>query len=377
MSYARVAGHRTMAFDEVRNKAFLEALQQVITPDSVVLDLGAGIGILGLLAAKAGARRVYLVEKEPVVRLARELARRNGVEDRVVVLEGAIEDVRLPEQVDLILSVFTGNLLFTEDLLPLLFLARDRWLKPGGRLLPDRAELWLGAANTAELHAEHLGRWSGTFLGLDLAAGRQRAANEIIWLPRGQWQGSLLATACLCELDLASATVASCAGTAAVNAEAAGLCHGLLGWIRLRLGDAWISTAPDAPAMHWANALLPLDLPLEVRAGDLLEMTLQRPFAGDWSWTITAPAGQRRHSEFLARLDAPETLRRLAPDYHPQPHAAGRILLQALALMDGSRSSAAIAARLRQDWPERFADDAAALDFLRQAIRHHAGPAHE
>ena len=51
-----------MALDEVRNRAYAQALRRVITPESVVLDLGAGLGTLGLLAAKLGARRVYLVE---------------------------------------------------------------------------------------------------------------------------------------------------------------------------------------------------------------------------------------------------------------------------------------------------------------------------
>jgi predicted RNA methylase len=109
----------------------------------VVLDLGAGLGVHGLLAAAAGAKRVYLVEPEPVVQLAKEIARANGLADRIVILEGRIEEVELPEQVDLIISVFTGNLLYSEDLLPSLFHARDRYLKPGGHLVPDFAELLL------------------------------------------------------------------------------------------------------------------------------------------------------------------------------------------------------------------------------------------
>jgi len=51
MSYADVIGHRSMAFDETRNRAYEAAIQRVVTRDSVVLDLGAGLGIHGLMAA--------------------------------------------------------------------------------------------------------------------------------------------------------------------------------------------------------------------------------------------------------------------------------------------------------------------------------------
>lgn len=56
--------------------------------------------------AAVGAKRVYLVEPEPVVQLAHELARANGLADRIVVLQGKMEAVELPEKVDLILKFY-------------------------------------------------------------------------------------------------------------------------------------------------------------------------------------------------------------------------------------------------------------------------------
>src|SRR3990167_6681712 len=67
MSYSSLHRHASMVFDEVRNRAYLEAMRRVITPASIVLDVGAGVGVLGLLAAKLGARKVYCVEPSPVV----------------------------------------------------------------------------------------------------------------------------------------------------------------------------------------------------------------------------------------------------------------------------------------------------------------------
>ena len=93
------------------------------------MDAGCGLGIHGLMAAKAGARKVYLVDPSPVVHLAKQVATDNQL-DNVVCIQSSIEELELDEPVDLIVSVFTGNFLLTEDLLPSLFLARDKWLKP-------------------------------------------------------------------------------------------------------------------------------------------------------------------------------------------------------------------------------------------------------
>src|SRR5437868_14319233 len=68
-SYSSIYTHRAMVFDDVRNRLYANALRNAIGPHSVVLDLGAGLGTHGLIAATAGARRVYCVEPQPVIRI--------------------------------------------------------------------------------------------------------------------------------------------------------------------------------------------------------------------------------------------------------------------------------------------------------------------
>ncbi|EOD12001.1 hypothetical protein EMIHUDRAFT_120211 [Emiliania huxleyi CCMP1516] len=101
-----------------------------------VLDVGAGSGILAIWAAKAGARVVYAVEATSMAKHARRLAAANGVGDVVVVLEGYMEQVTLPEQVDVIVSEWMGYFLLRESML-------DPWLKPGGALFPSSASIYL------------------------------------------------------------------------------------------------------------------------------------------------------------------------------------------------------------------------------------------
>lgn len=350
MSYSSFAGQGSMVFDAVRNEAYARAIREAVRPGAVVMDLGAGLGVHGLLAAAAGAARVYVVEPQPVVRLVAEAARAMGMADRIVILQDRIEAVRLPEQVDVIVSVFTGNLLFSEDLLPSLFHARERWLKPGGTLVPHRAQLWLAPLQAAELHDKLVARWSRPFMGIDYAAVRAFAANELGWVRREDLADTRLLGdgAALTEVDFMQAAHADCDGRAACEVREAGTCHGLLAWTRIGLQDQWLSTGPQAPAVHWSPVYLPIDPPLPLAAGATLQMGLQRPTGGDWTWTVSCGNSSRRHSTFLSRPEGLRELARLAPQARPGLDARGQQALDILSGLGQGRSLAEVAAQLQE-----------------------------
>lgn len=336
-----------MAFDDNRNRLYAQAIEAAVTPESVVLDLGAGIGVLGLIAAAAGAKRVYLVEPEPIVNVSMEIARANNLADKIVILQGKIEDVELPEKVDIIISVFTGNLLFSEDLLPSLFYARDHYLKPGGKLIPDQAQLLLSPISAPTVYHKHIGRWSESNLGQDYSPGRRFAANEIIWLDRKNLQFQRLSQAhTIACVDLVTTTHGHCNGNALVTIDKTGLCHGLLCSIKIKLGDQWLDTDPDSADVHWSPVILPFDPPLELKEGKQLNMTLTRPCYGDWTWVAKTDSSSHRHSTFLARIDGQKYLRRIAQNHRPGLSQRGSHTLVALKLIAEGRSIGEIIAAL-------------------------------
>ena len=85
--------------------------------DKIVMDGGTGSGILAFFAVQAGAKVVYAVEASESIVIAENLAKSNGMEDKVIFVKGKVEEIDLPEKVDVIISEPIGCLLVHERML--------------------------------------------------------------------------------------------------------------------------------------------------------------------------------------------------------------------------------------------------------------------
>ncbi len=117
----------------------LEALEEHISSNDVVFDVGTGSGILAIAAAKLGAADVKAVDIDPVaVKAAVDNVRCNRVEAVVAVSQGTVESVN--GQADLVLANIIATIII--DISPQLYAKT----KPGGMLLAsgiicDKADL--------------------------------------------------------------------------------------------------------------------------------------------------------------------------------------------------------------------------------------------
>ncbi len=344
-----------MFFDDRRNRYYLDAIREAVDRGSIVLDIGAGLGLHGIMAAREGARKVYLVEPEPILDITRQLVGANSLSGHVKCLSGKIEELNLPEKVDLIISVFTGNFLLEEDLLPSLFYARDKYLKPGGELIPDRATMEVVPVCMPEYYAKHIDRWAGSAHGVSVNLVRNFAANSLYYDEPENWKAEFLSSAVeLLELDFMTAKEASCRAKTQVKITRDGLCHGWLGWFRMRLGNKWLSTSPTEKQMHWRQVFLPLAEPVSVKEGDTLSFELNRPEFGEWTWATGFANECRRHSTFFSQPVSPAALKKKSDGYKARLSSKGQAARDVFLGLDSEQSTEEIVNRLMASYPKLF-----------------------
>ncbi len=136
--------HFLIVADTRRNAAYDAAIARAVRPGDRVLDIGAGTGLLGMMAARAGAGSVVACEMNPAVAdAASEVIAANGLADRVRVVPKISTDLDvatdLDGPVDVLVSEIVANDILGEDALPVMVDAVRRLLKPGGRMIPEGA----------------------------------------------------------------------------------------------------------------------------------------------------------------------------------------------------------------------------------------------
>ncbi len=307
--YAEFEVHRSMIRDRVRTEAFQRAIASVVRPGDVVLDVGAGSGILSVFAARAGAARVYAVEQTTIAVLAQELVDANGVAGIVQVIHGDVTDLEPPEQVDVIVSEWLGGFGIDEGMLVPVIAARDRWLKPGGTMIPRSVTAWTALVHDRYL-AETVDFLEADPYGLRLDALLEKTVNEISY--SGTFRhlaaddmrsdaGRLWTTDCaLISLEEAEAPHVA---EAILHVRDHGTANALALWFSTELApDVSLSIGPGDPPTHWGMTTAPLRAPVRLSPGTAVRAKVRtapaRP-VGTWTrWAIALPgADWEEHDE--------------------------------------------------------------------------------
>jgi protein arginine N-methyltransferase 3 len=123
-----------------------------------------------MFCAKAGAKQAIAVDNSRIINKARENIFRNGLGNKIICVKGKIEDVTLPvDKVDIIVSEWMGYGLLYEAMLPSIIYARDKYLKPGGLLVPSHASIWIAPVSDTKYISNHITFWRDVY-GFDMLA---------------------------------------------------------------------------------------------------------------------------------------------------------------------------------------------------------------
>jgi len=302
----RIEYHRTLIADQVRNRVLFEALKAVIEPGRTrVADIGAGTGLLGAMAARLGASEVLLYEAAEVSGVAEEVIKASGLQNCVLMPCHSME-MQDPPQVDVIISETLGNYAFEEDIITTLNDARERFLAPGGVILPRAIIQYVAPVCAPRLDAE-LRAWeeTGRAYGLDLSLPqvmslnnvyvRRLFASELMVAGIREWD----------SVDLHQVTDPHRSGRVSWVFDAPATVYGFAVWWAADFGDGLsLSTGPEAAATHWEQLYFPVAERVQADAGMGLDLRLSSqssPEGGThltWCTELTTASG-----DVLARQD--------------------------------------------------------------------------
>ena len=314
-------GYGDMVADAVRMDAYRKALAASVKPGDVVLDLGAGTGIMSLLACQLGAARVYAIEPSDAIAVGVELARANGFADRIEFIQGSSLDEELARRAHVMVSDLRGILPLHALHIPSIVDARKRLLARGGIQIPQRDVLRAQLVADADVYAESTGPWSDPVFGLDLSPALRWATHQ--WHKADLSRAHPIAQpATVVELDYRTLSSPHMRGEVRWRVERDEVAHGLGLWFDTTLAKSiGFSNAPDQPRAIYGQAFFPFTNPVRIATGDSVQLSLSANLVGDgyvWRWhTSVLDGGGRkkldlRQSSFQGVPVSPGRLRRLA-----------------------------------------------------------------
>lgn len=277
--------YHQMLGDSIRMEAFREAIFSTVKRGDIVVDLGAGTGILGFWALQAGAQKVYAIEKTEAIDLARELAVVNGFEDKIEFIQKNSMEVELPERVDVLISETLGSFAIDENTLYFTSDARDRFLKEEGAMIPKSIELFVAPFEDSRIY-EKLDFWR-RIPGLDFSPAFDLFSKKIM-IEEVESEHLLTGAISMGAIDLRTVENGGFAERAFISIRKSGTIHGVTGWFSAQLtNEIEISTSPDAPQTHWKQAVFPFPDSVKVSEGDVM----------DWSVSLGAREEDSDHTQ--------------------------------------------------------------------------------
>jgi protein arginine N-methyltransferase 1 len=365
MSQSELSEHRGYLADERRLDAYRAALAEVVRVGDVVLDLGAGTGVLGLLACEAGARSVIAVERGDIIETTRRIAAANGYGDRIIHVKAVSSETTLPMPIDVAVCDQIGGLVHDAGILSAFADARRRFLRPGGHLVPSAFQIMAAPVQYDEARGE-IEFWSTAPAGFDMTVIRAQAANT-------EWMINLTGEDLAALAPGAELTSFTSDHDVPITARAhfevsePGRFDGFVGWFVATMSPSVsLTNDPWSPNRfkRWCN-FYPVDRAVAVEAGDQLTLAIDiRRGIVSWNVGVTTRHGheETRQSTFLKSSDTDLLGSTVPVPWGPRVTMARSVL----DLIDGQRTREGIVELMADHVGTSFVSRAHLENFVRQ-----------
>jgi protein arginine N-methyltransferase 1 len=283
----------SLLLDKARCDAYREAIQRTVKPGDVVVDLGAGTGLLSFFALQAGARHVYAIEMSDIADAAAELIAANGFQERITLIRKNSKKVRLPERCDVLVTETLSAFCFdTENIIEFVADARERFLKPGARIIPESADTFLMPFSSDDFGA---GRLPPRYYDLDFQPFSKRLFKSYGIVPASGRKFVALCEPALCyQVDFRKDAQNPGKTFVPFRITTDGRLDGFLGWFEARLCDGvTLSNSPYLPLSHWWQLYLPILEQPHYRAGQTILLYLDPNIvAGEAQWKYSVQTAE-------------------------------------------------------------------------------------
>ena len=308
--YGQLQHQQNMLEDHVRTEAYYRAITENrdAFEGKVVLDVGTGTGILSFFAAQAGAKKVYAVEGSiAMARNAEILVEANGLSEVIKVIKGKIEDIELPEKVDVIISEPMGVLLFHERMIESFLFARNKFLKPellGNRmsLFPGIGSISLAPFTDGLMYSDFKSRskfWGNeSFYGVNLSSMKKISEEQIFrqpvvggFDPKTLMSESVKKSFEFYKKEVNEEVLKEILIQFEFLMEFTGVIHGLAGWFNVTFpkvdGTSFIlETGPENTRTHWQQCRFFFRKPIGVNHGQLFKGALKMKINEERSYNV-------------------------------------------------------------------------------------------
>jgi len=312
-SYEGLEIHEEMLKDLPRVEAYRRALEFYCNDwtkcgNITAVDVGSGTGLLAVLCAKNGCQKVVAVEASRLADVLREVADANAPAGTIEVHSCRAEDLQLPAgmQVDVVVSEWMGYCLLFENMLPSVLSVRDRFLKPGGLMLPSRCRLLMAPWEDDKWRDSKLKFWHNVH-GVDMSALVPLATATACSKPHHRLvdaHGRLGEAIEVASLDLASVKEADLRNIEKgfkLQVPAGRRLDGFVAWFDCAFGGAEhiLSTAPSQAPTHWRQTAFYFQQPLEGGGGieieGLISLTSHEVYSRGYRVVFELDAPGRKH----------------------------------------------------------------------------------